>query len=69
MCSDLFDQKINVTTLQASINDADTYFGQPWEFNGTNTFFAIGGNDPWSMLATNVSDNATHVANRITPVS
>ncbi|KAI6190813.1 Peptidase S28 family-containing protein [Aphelenchoides bicaudatus] len=66
MCTDLF--QIDITTLYANVRDALAYFKQPWEFNAVgNVAFPIGGYDPWSMLATNISDISRRLVSHVTP--
>jgi len=67
ICGDLFGDGFDASSMDNNVRQTLIRYGYPWEYNATNVVVPVGGADPWSMIATNVTNNDTHLFSHVTP--
>ncbi|KAI6181823.1 Prolylcarboxypeptidase [Aphelenchoides besseyi] len=67
LCADIFDQRINSSTIEQSVKESQMKYGFPWTYNGTNVVFSSSQFDPWHFGRVNTTNVETHVISIMTP--
>ncbi|KAI6206266.1 hypothetical protein M3Y94_00888900 [Aphelenchoides besseyi] len=66
-CGDIFDQRVNASTIDEGVKKSQMKFGYPWTYNGSNVVFDSSEYDPWQFGRVNSTNVETHVIAVMTP--
>ncbi|CAI2354978.1 unnamed protein product [Caenorhabditis sp. 36 PRJEB53466] len=65
LCGDVFGEDYDRARLDANVKTTNTNYGGNMNYQGTNTIFPIGAQDPWASLQMTYSRNETAISFRM----